>query len=119
MLAFFLWAEGQPAGQPGGGEMMTMMLLAFGLPFVFLVMLPARRQEKQRQAMLAALKKDDEVVAAGGIVGTVAQIKEKAVDGEDLVTLRIDDRTRITVLRSSIFKIIAPPAPAKDKEPSK
>ena len=80
-----------------------LLILALVAMFVFMVFLPQqRRDKKQREALLAALKKNDEVITAAGIIGVVANIKENA----DEVTLKVDDNTRIRVLKSSIIKIL-------------
>jgi preprotein translocase subunit YajC len=112
-----------PTGLLGDNWMMIGLL---GVMFLFwiLIMNPNRRQQKELKTMLANLQKSDEVVTTGGIVGTVYSIKEKpgGVAGqEDLVTIRIDDKTRISVLRSSIVRVSrsAETKEAKDKEESK
>ena len=51
--------------------------------------------------MLASLKKNDDVVTSGGIYGTVANVQN------DIVTLRIDDNTKIKVQKSAISKLKA------------
>src|SRR5437773_12467754 len=77
-------------------------VLAIMILFFFLIILPAqRRQRREQEAIMSSLKKNDEVVTASGIIGIVANIKE----GEDEVTLKIDDNARIRVLRSSIARI--------------
>jgi preprotein translocase subunit YajC len=119
MLAFALTLlaqaqDGQPAqpAKPPGGFLndpwMMIGLMGSLLLFWFIVMNPNRRQQKEMKAMLASLQKGDEVVTSGGIVGSVYSIKEKAggVAGqEDVISLRIDDKTRISVLRSSIVRV--------------
>jgi preprotein translocase subunit YajC len=103
MFLFTLLAQ---QGDGGSGS-------AFGalLPFLlimvvgyFLLFRPMQRQKREHEAMVKALKKNDKVVAAGGILGSVASIK----DNEDEVTLKVDDNVRIRVLRSSIVKVIRP-----------
>src|SRR5262245_42640039 len=97
-------------------------LLMFGLPLFllyFVMIRPAQRQEKQRKAMLATLKRGDEVVASGGILATVAGVKEKPggiAGAEDEILLRIDDKTKMRVLRSSILRVQPAEAPAADKD---
>ena len=79
------------------------LLLILVAMFIFMVFLPQQRRErKQREALMTNLKKNDEVLTSGGIIGVVAGIKEEA--GE--VTLKVDDNTRIRVLKSSIVKIL-------------
>jgi preprotein translocase subunit YajC len=70
--------------------------------FFFLIILPAqRRQKKELEARMAGLKKNDEVVTTAGIIGIIANIKE----GEDEVTLKIDDNTRMRLLKSAIAQV--------------
>ena len=103
-------AEG--GGLFGGGGWTTILMIAGPLLLLWLIVLnPQRRQERERKALLSSLQKNDEVVTMSGIIGTVVSIKEKAggVAGqEDVVTLRIDDRTRIPVLRSAIMRLSRP-----------
>ena len=49
--------------------------------------------------MIEALTKNDEVITSGGMYGTIVNIQ----DG--IVTLRVDDNTRIKVQKSSISKL--------------
>jgi preprotein translocase subunit YajC len=72
---------------------------------VFLIVLPARRKERQqRELLFNTLKKNDEVLTSGGIIGTVANIKD------DEVTLKVDESSnvRIRILRNSIIRILTP-----------
>ena len=92
----FLLAEGEEA---------KASILDFAPPFVliavvwyFLLLRPQRRERAKRTEQLKELKKNDRVVTIGGILGTVANISS---DGRE-VTLKIDDNTRITMLRNSI-----------------
>ncbi|HEV3260757.1 MAG TPA: preprotein translocase subunit YajC [Gemmataceae bacterium] len=106
--AFLLLAADPPAASDGGGAGLFSLapFLLIGLAFVFLIIMPARRQEKQRQALIMALKKNDRVVNSGGIIGVVESIKENA----DEVVLR--GGVRIT--RSSIQRIIPPEEGSKE-----
>lgn len=70
--------------------------------FYFLLVRPQQRARQQQETMRSKLKKNDRVVTAGGIVGTVVQVTEREV------TLKIDDTTRIKILRSSISDMYQP-----------
>lgn len=96
-------AKKGPSGPLGGlFDNPIVPVLGIMVLFFFLIILPAqRRQRREQEAIMAGLKKNDEVVTAGGIIGVVANIK----DGEDEVTLKIDDNARMRVLKSSIVKI--------------
>jgi preprotein translocase subunit YajC len=94
----------KPAQQEPGLWQFAPFLLMI-LAFVFLIILPARRKERaQREMLFNALKKNDEVLTSGGIIGTVANIKD------DEVTLKVDESSnvRIRILRSSIIRILTP-----------
>jgi preprotein translocase subunit YajC len=79
--------------------------------FYFLLILPERRREqKRREELNTRLKKNDKVITSSGIIAYVANIKDEEV------TLRIDDNTnaRLTVLKSSIARIMTGDEQARD-----
>ena len=78
--------------------------------FYFLFIVPQRREKRQREEMMSRLKKNDRVITNAGIIATVTNIKDEEV------TLRIDDTSnaRLTVLRSSIGRILTGQEQAKD-----
>ena len=90
-----------------------MNLLIFPLmiaAFYFLLIRPQKREREKQDQTLKALKKNDRVVTIGGIIGTIANIEPDS----KVVTLRVNDSTRMDFLRSAIQ---GPYAEAKD-EPS-
>jgi preprotein translocase subunit YajC len=108
MLMLFAQAaqdEAKKAAPEGLGALLSnpiVPILVVMVLFFFLIILPAqRRQRKEQENLMSSLKKNDEVVTAGGIIGVIANLKE----GEDEVTLKIDDNARIRVLRSSIVRL--------------
>lgn len=97
----------QPGGDAKGGPESPFMnplflFVAMGLLFYFMLLRPARRQEKDRQAMVEALKRDDEVVTSSGILGTVISIKKD----KDEIILE-SGSTRLRVLKSSVARVLA------------
>lgn len=62
----------------------------------FLLIAPQRKKEKKHRQMLAALKVGDKVITIGGIFGTITALRD------DRVHVKIDDSTRVEVLKSSI-----------------
>jgi len=92
----------KPQRDDGGGGLNRWFLpiMIGGLVLLFLLMgRGGRKREKQRQQMLAALQKGDKVTTIGGIIGTVADLDE------DEVTLRLDDNTRMRVVRRAINQV--------------
>lgn len=77
-------------------------LVFFFIVIYFLLIRPARTRQKQVQKMLDALKPGDRVVTSGGIIGTVAAVKD------DMVQLRIADNVRIDITRASVVSLHDP-----------
>ncbi len=79
------------------------LVLVFAV-FYFVVMVPARKQQKKKEAMIASLKKGDKVVTTGGIYGTVAGVEDQAV------LLRVAENVKIRVAKNAIAGLAGPPA---------
>jgi preprotein translocase subunit YajC len=78
---------------------MLMQLLPFILLMVgfwFLLIQPQRKKQKEHAQMITELKPGDGVVTAGGICGVITHVKK------DRFQVKIDDNTRIDVLKGSI-----------------
>ena len=71
--------------------------------YIFLMVLPQRREQRKAKEMLDAIKKNDRVIFGGGILGTVVNVHQ---DG--YVTLRIDDASnaKLRVLRGAISRVL-------------
>lgn len=88
------------AQSEGGGAsffqspMFPLILMMIG--FWFLLIQPQRKKQKQHQQMLSKLAPGDKVVTAGGICGTITLVKK------DRFQIKVDDSTRIDVVKSSI-----------------
>jgi preprotein translocase subunit YajC len=96
--------EGATPAAPGGASLLQPVLLMaviFGI-FWFLIIRPQQKQEKARRAMLEALKKKDRVLTSGGILGSVADLRD------DEVTVRISENpdVKIRVRRSAVVEIL-------------
>jgi len=89
-------------GAPGGGDMMTTLMLFGGMAvFMYFMMIrPQMKRQKETKAMLEALKVGDEVVSAGGIVGKIVKISEA------YATLEIASNTQIVVQRPAITTLL-------------
>jgi len=100
-LAFAQEAQAQQAAAPvQQNPLMSMLPIAvIFVIFYFLLIRPQKKQQKEHAEMLTALKKNDDVVTAGGIYGTIVNIQD------DVVTLRIDENTRMKVQKNSISRL--------------
>lgn len=110
-------ATGAPAGGaagtgPGGGAApqpgfpIGMFVLVIGFMVLMIIMTgSSQRREKKRLAqLLANLRKHDRVLTIGGIVGTVAEIRD------DEIVLKVDENsnTRIRFTRNAIQQVLKP-----------
>lgn len=84
---------------PGPLTQLFPLILIFGVMY-FLMIRPQMKQQKELAQMQSRLKKNDEVVTSGGIHGTVVNVK----DG--VVTLRVDDNTRVDVDKNCIGRLV-------------
>ncbi len=87
---------------PGGGDWFTMLLPILIVVFIgyFLLFRPAQRQEAERKKLLSSLKKGDDVITNAGIYGQVVSVSET----EDEVTIKVDEGTRLKMLKSVIVR---------------
>ena len=75
------------------GSMSSIFMFAIiGAIFLFVVILPARKEKKQKEEMVASLKKGDRVLLQCGLIGKIAQLKDETVvldiDGTKMPFLR-------------------------------
>ena len=103
---------GQAGGAEGSGSFLSFLapLFLIAIVFYFLLVRPQKRERQKQDLLLKALKKNDRVVTIGGIIGTIVNIEPES----DVVTLKVDDNTRMVFLRSAIQRPLA----ATKEEPS-
>jgi len=94
-------------GGTGGGEGGN-PLVAF-LPFIliivimyFLMIRPQAKKQKEHKAMIESLAKGDKIMTSGGLIGTIAGIRDK----ENILLVKISDGVKIELSRSSIAQVI-------------
>jgi preprotein translocase subunit YajC len=112
-------APGSPA--PGGpfgalcgggqGSFPLMMILMIAV-FYFILIRPQQKKQKETDSWLKSLKKGDEVVTSGGVIGRISGLTDNTV------TLEVQEKVRIKVLRSSVSGK-APGAATTTTEPEK
>lgn len=85
----------QGAGSGGGLGVLAPFVIIFVI-FYFLIIRPQAKERRKLQEMLDNLKSGDRVITAGGIMGTIHSVTDTSVE------LKIAEKVKITVLRSSI-----------------
>lgn len=101
-LLLLLLAQ-DPGSPEQPADLNFLFLIGFMVLFFWLFIIgPQRREAQEKQKLLASLKKNDKVLTTGGFYGTITNIKD------DEVTLRIDDRNKVTVrvVKSAIAKVL-------------
>lgn len=83
------------SGEPNPFSSLVMMGLIFAI-FYFVLILPMRRKQKKVEELVKGLAAGDKVVLNSGIFGTVVGVED------DALLLRVDDKTRIKVLKSAV-----------------
>ena len=68
--------------------------------FYFMLIRPQKRREKERQARLGAVKTGDRVLFAGGLLGVVANVKEKTL------IIKIADGVKVEVVRGAVSQVL-------------
>jgi preprotein translocase subunit YajC len=95
--------QAQPTGSPagplgcGGGGLSGMVPFALiFMVFYFMMIRPQQKKQKELADWLKSLKKGDEVVTSGGLIGKISGLDE------NVVTLEVQEKVRLKVLRSNI-----------------
>jgi preprotein translocase subunit YajC len=82
-------------GEANPFSSLIMMGLIFAI-FYFVLIMPMRKKQKKLDEMVSALGTGDRVILNSGIFGTIV-----GVEGDAFV-LRVDDKTRIKVLKTAV-----------------
>jgi preprotein translocase subunit YajC len=85
-----------------GGSPLSMLLpfvLIFAV-FYFIVIMPAKKQQKKKDAMIAGLKKGDRVITNGGIHGTVSTVEDTSL------LLKVAENTKIRISKSAVAGLV-------------
>lgn len=84
-----------------GGMTNAFFILAMVAVFVFFIIVPQFKRQKELKKFRNELKKGDHVVTTGGIMGRVTDIND------DAVTIVSDEKTKIRVAKQALVKDIS------------
>lgn len=84
-----------PGGEPHPFATFLLPAVIFGI-FYFIVIQPARSRQKKLEALVKGLKAGDKVIVNPGIFGVVVAVEE------DALLVRVDEKTKIKVLKSAV-----------------
>jgi len=104
-----LLLAGQPSnGQPSPWPQLILMGLIFAV-FYFILILPMRQKQRKLEQLIKGLKTGDKVILNPGIFGTIVGVED------DAFQVRIDEKTRIKVLRNAVAGLQAAEAQKAEK----
>ncbi len=84
-------------GLGGSSSMILMMVLIFGVMWLFMIR-PQQKQQKELAKFRDSLEKGSKVVTAGGIHGTVKEVKQGTI------VIQIDKEVAIEVDKAMIMR---------------
>jgi preprotein translocase subunit YajC len=113
MFATPAYAQTAAAASSGGLASLVQFapLVLIAVVFYFLLIRPQQTQAKALKTQLASLKRGDRVVTAGGIIGVVKKTSDTATE----LDLEIAPNVTVSIVRSTITRILTKPEPANDK----
>jgi len=91
--------QGGQQAQSSPVMMIGWLVIMVGL-FYFMMIRPQQRKEKERRALIAGVKSGDRVVFGGGLIGTVANVKDT------VLVVKVAENTKLDVLRASVTRVI-------------
>jgi preprotein translocase subunit YajC len=97
-----------PAGEPPLYGNFLVIGLIFAI-FYFLVIVPEKGKRRKVEEMIKGLKSGDRVIVNPGIFATIVAVEE------DAFQVRIDDKTKMKVLKSAVSALQGPPPQTEKK----
>lgn len=93
---------GGPPAAPGFGNGFFLLLIAMLGVMIVMQIFAGRKQKKQRESMLNSIQRHDRVQTVGGILGSVAEVRD------DEIVLKVDEatNTKIRVARSAVSAVL-------------
>ena len=68
--------------------------------FYLLIIMPARKKQKQHQSMINSVRGGERIITAGGIYGTISRVLD------DRIEIQVDGNTKLQITKSSISTIL-------------
>ena len=95
----FLHAQSASGAQPSMLGALIPFVIIFAI-FYLLIILPARKKQKQHQSLVGALKGGERVITAGGVFGTVTRVMD------DRIEIQVDTNTKLQVTKGSVSAVV-------------
>jgi preprotein translocase subunit YajC len=96
--AFAMFGAAEGAGQTNPLTALLPFAVIFAI-FYFLVFKPESTKRKKLEKMIAGVEKDDRIITTGGLMGTVANVKENTI------TAKVADNVKVEILKSAVSHV--------------
>jgi preprotein translocase subunit YajC len=94
-------AAAPAAGGQQSGVFMIGWLVLMIVIFYFLLIRPQKRRDAERRKLLSSLQSGTKVIFSGGILGTIANVKEKTL------VVRVADGVKVEILRAAVLQVLS------------
>ncbi len=101
-ILFAMGTSGSGNGSGSSSMLSFLPLILIVVVMYFLMIRPQAKKQKEHRAMLEKLEKGDRVLTSGGIIGTIAGIKEN----EGLLIVKIAENVKIELSKNSVAQVI-------------
>jgi preprotein translocase subunit YajC len=101
-------SAGTSSGETNPMASFVLMAVLFGI-FWFVLILPMRKKQKKLEELVKGIKSGDRVVLSSGILGQIAAVEE------DTFLVRIDEKTKVKVLKSAVAGLQGSPIETEQK----
>ena len=102
-ITSLLALAGSPQGDGNPLSSVVVMAVIFSI-FYLVLILPMRNKQRKLEDLVKGLKAGDKVIVNPGIFGTIVGVEE------DAFQVRIDDKTKIKVLKSAVAGLQGSPS---------
>jgi preprotein translocase subunit YajC len=107
MLEIALAAAAPAAAQDPNGLLNFVPIVLVFFIFYFVLIRPMQSKQRKTEELAKRLQPGDKIILNPGIFATVVSVEEEAL------LVRIDEKTKIKVLRSAVAGLQAPPPGAE------
>ena len=97
-----------PGGEGSPFASLILMGLIFAI-FYFVLIMPMRTKQRKLEQLVQGLKSGDKVIINPGIYGQIVGVED------DAFLVRVDEKTRIKVLKSAVSGLQGAPAETEKK----
>jgi preprotein translocase subunit YajC len=97
-----------PSGEGNPFASLILMGAIFAI-FYFVLIMPMRSKQRKLEQLVQGLKSGDKVIINPGIFGTIVGVEE------DSFLVRVDEKTRIKVLKSAVSGLQGAPSETEKK----